>query len=132
VAVDRNNPASGSFARFVKGDLSNPASIHDVARTVGKGIDGLCNIAGLPPTRGRVPVIQVNFLGLREFTEAMLPNFNDGAAIVNLASLAGIGWPDAGAAIQALIALRDFDGVGALCDAHQVDDARSYFYSKLA
>ncbi|MCX7157032.1 MAG: coniferyl-alcohol dehydrogenase [Rhodocyclales bacterium] len=132
IAVDRNKPAAGTFARFVEADLSDPASIRDAARTVDKGIDGLCNIAGLPPTRGRVPVIRVNFLGLRDFTEAMLPNFNDGAAIVNLASLAGIGWPDAGAAIKALIALRDFDGVATLCDAHQVDDARSYFFSKEA
>jgi len=132
IAVDRNQPAAGSFARFIQADLSEPASIRDAARSVGSGIDGLCNIAGLPPTRGRVAVIQVNFLGLREFTEAMLPNFNNGAAIVNLASLAGIGWPDAGKAIPALLALRDFNGVAALCDAHQVDDARSYFFSKEA
>lgn len=112
--------------------MSNPASIKEASIEVGQGIDALCNIAGLPPTRGRVPVLQVNFLGLREFTEAMIPNLNNGASIVNLASLAGIGWPDAGPAVKALIALRDFDGVAALCDAHHVDDSRSYFLSKEA
>ena len=132
IAVDRNEPAAGNADRFVKADLSDPTSIRQAAKAVGSGIDGLCNIAGLPPTRGRVAVIQVNFLGLREFTEAMLPNFNDGAAIVNLASLAGIGWPQAGAAIKALIGLRDFAAAEALCDEHQVDDARSYFFSKEA
>ncbi|SPE23152.1 3-alpha-hydroxysteroid dehydrogenase [Burkholderiales bacterium] len=132
VAVDRNEPAAGTAARYIKVDLSEPVSIRKAVQAVGKGIDGLCNIAGLPPTQGRVHVLKVNFLGLREFTEAVLPNFNPGASIVNLASLAGIGWPESSAAIRALIALRDFDAVGALCDSHHVDDARSYFFSKEA
>lgn len=132
VAVDRNEPASGAADRFVRADLSDPTSIRQAAEAVGAGIDGLCNIAGLPPTRGRVPVISVNFLGLREFTEAMLPNFNNGAAIVNLASLAGIGWPEAAPGVRALIALRDFAATAALCDKHGIDDARSYFFSKEA
>jgi NAD(P)-dependent dehydrogenase (short-subunit alcohol dehydrogenase family) len=132
IAVDRNEPAAGLADRFVRADLSDPVSIRNAAAAIGKGIDGLCNIAGLPPTRGRVAVLQVNFLGLRDFTEAMIPNLNAGASIVNLASLAGIGWPAAGGAIRALIALRDFAGVAALCDEHAVDDARSYFYSKEA
>lgn len=132
IAVDRNEPPAAMADRYVRADLSDPSSIRQAAKAVGSGIDGLCNIAGLPPTRGRVPVIRVNFLGLREFTEAMLPNFRNGAAIVNLASLAGIGWPEAGPAIRALIALRDFAGTEALCNAHKVDDGRSYFFSKEA
>jgi NAD(P)-dependent dehydrogenase (short-subunit alcohol dehydrogenase family) len=74
----------------------------------------------------------VNFLGLRAFTEALLPQLRDGAAIVNLASLAGIGWSQAVPAVRALLALRDFDGIAALCERHDVDDARSYFLSKEA
>lgn len=132
IAVDRNEPAAGNWDRFIKADLSDPTAIRQAAAAVGAGIDGLCNIAGLPPTQGRVSVLRVNFLGLREFTEAMLPNFNRGAAIVNLASLAGIGWPQAVPAVQALIGLRDFAGVEALCEAHGVDNGRSYFLSKEA
>jgi NAD(P)-dependent dehydrogenase (short-subunit alcohol dehydrogenase family) len=132
IAVDRNEPHNAAADRYVRADLSEPLSIRSAAQAVGKGVDGLCNIAGLPPTRGRVSVLQVNFLGLREFTESMLPNLNSGASIVNLASLAGIGWPDSSGAIRALIALRDFNEVNRLCEVHGVDDARSYFYSKEA
>jgi NAD(P)-dependent dehydrogenase (short-subunit alcohol dehydrogenase family) len=132
IAVDRNEPPAGVAQRFVRADLSDPASIRGAAAEVGDGIDGLCNIAGLPPTRGRLTVLRVNFLGLRQLTEALLPALKPGASIVNLASLAGIGWPQALPAVRALLALRDVEGLGALCDAHGVDDARSYFLSKEA
>ncbi|NMG72738.1 coniferyl-alcohol dehydrogenase [Parazoarcus communis] len=130
IGVDRNPPAPGLVARHIAADLGEPGSIAIAAREIGNGIDALCNIAGLPPTRGRVPVLRVNFLGLRELTEALIPQMNDGAAIVNLASLAGLGWPDAIPAIKSMLALRDFDAVEALCDTHGIDDARSYFFSK--
>lgn len=128
VGVDRN-PASG-VDRFIAADLSDPVSIQDAIKKIGAGIDALCNIAGLPPTRGTNAVLRVNFLGLRAFTEAMIGRLNDGASIVNLASLAGLGWPQAAPAIKALIALRDFHGLDAYCREHGVDDARSYFLSK--
>ncbi|SCC92635.1 hypothetical protein THIX_20685 [Thiomonas sp. X19] len=54
---------------FVRADLSDPASIAHAAAAVGGGIDALCNIAGLPPTRSAAAVLRVNFLGLRVFTE---------------------------------------------------------------
>ena len=55
----------------------------------------------------------------------------DGASIVNLASLAGVGWPEAVPAIRASESL-DFDGVDAFCAAHGIEGARSYFFSKEA
>lgn len=130
IAVDRNPPDAEHVDRYIRADLGDPASIAAAAAECGDGIGALCNIAGLPPTRGRVPVLRVNFLGLRAFTEALIPRLADGAGIVNLASLAGLGWAEAIPAIKAMIALRDFDGVEALCEAHGVDDARSYFFSK--
>jgi len=87
VGVDRN-PADGAD-HFVRADLSDPASIAHAAAAVGGGIDALCNIAGLPPTRSAAAVLRVNFPGLRAFTE-----------------------------------------VEKYCEAHRVDDARSYFLSK--
>lgn len=132
IGVDLREAQAIGAARWVQADLADPVSIRTVAAAIGPGIDGLANIAGLPPTRGRQDVLRVNFLGLRAFTEALLPNLSDGAAIVNMASLAGIGWPQAAPAVRDLIALRDFDGVAALCERHGVDDARSYFLSKEA
>lgn len=130
IGVDRN-PAEG-VDRFVQADLSDPVGIARAVAEIGPGIDALCNSAGLPPTAGRVAVLGVNFTGLRAFTEAMIPQLADNAAIVNLASLAGFGWAQALPAVQALIALRDVAGLAALCEQFAVDDARSYFLSKEA
>lgn len=131
VAIDLAEPRV-AVDQFIRADLSDPEAIAEAVRLVPKGVDGLCNIAGLPPTKDRVLVVKVNFLGLRDLTEKLIDKMNDNAAIVNVASLAGFGWPDAGDAIRALIALRDFDGVAALCDAQGVqnDGGRSYFYTK--
>lgn len=129
IGVDRNEP-EGAVDRFVQTDLSDPIAIDECIAAIGDGIDGLCNVAGLPPTAGRVPVLKVNFLGLRRLTEGMIGQLNDGAAIVNMASLAGFGWAEAAASVKAFIAEGNFDNVGTFCDAHDITDARSYFFSK--
>lgn len=130
IGVDRS--PTPHTDRHVRVDLSDPASIAQAVAEIGGGIDALCNIAGLPPTRGAPAVLRVNFLGLRAFTEAMIGHLNNGASIVNLASLAGLGWAQAAPVVKDLIALRDFGAVERFCDEHAVDDARSYFLSKEA
>ena len=119
---------------YIKADLSDPASISAAMEEMPGSIDALCNIAGLPPTSDRVLVLKVNFMGLRRFTELMIDKLSDNASIVNIASLAGLGWPEAGSQIKNLIALEDFDRVEELCDQNNVtqDDGRSYFFSKEA
>jgi len=77
-------------------DLSVPASIENAVASVPNGIDALCNIAGLPPTNDRALVLKIIFPGLRHLTELMIEKLNDNTSIVNVASLAGIGWPEAG------------------------------------
>ncbi|WP_020203085.1 coniferyl-alcohol dehydrogenase [Cupriavidus sp. WS] len=131
IGVDRNAVPGNGVDQFVQADLSDPASIAAAAARIERA-DALCNIAGLPPTRGTVPVLQVNFTGLRLFTEALLPRLNNGAAIVNLASLAGFGWHQDAAQALALLEVRQPEDVPAFCASHGVDDARAYFLSKEA
>ena len=133
IAVDRNEPP-GNVDEYFKADLSDPDSIAAVVDSIPPGIDALCNIAGLPPTHDRVAVLKVNFLGLRNFTELMIGKLNDNASIVNVASLAGLGWPDAGDQIKAFLALKDFNAVEAFCDETGIENkgGRSYFFSKEA
>jgi len=131
IGVDRNEPQE-NVDQYIKADLADPMAIKETVEAIPAGIDALCNIAGLPPTKDRTLVLKVNFLGLRHFTELMIDKLNDNASIVNVASLAGFGWPQAGEQIKALIALRDFNGVEALCEEQGVaqEGGRSYFYSK--
>ncbi len=131
IGVDRNEPKE-NVDQFIRADLGDPDSIAAAVDAVASGIDALCNIAGLPPTKDRVAVLKVNFLGLRHFTELMIGKLNDNASIVNVASLAGLGWPQAGEQIKAFLAHRDFNAVEAFCDENGVgnEGGRSYFFSK--
>lgn len=131
IGMDLNTPQD-NMDQFIKFDQSDPDSIEKAVRDVPKGIDGLCNIAGLPPTKDRALVLKVNFLGLRHFTELMIEKLNNNASIVNIASLAGLGWKDAGNQIKAFLDLRDFDQTEEFCEKNGVskDDGRSYFFTK--
>jgi len=133
IGVDINEPKV-DIDQYVKVDLSEPSSIETAVGEIPGGIDALCNIAGLPPTQDRVQVLKVNFLGLRHFTELMIDKLNNPASIVNAASLAGLGWPEAGPQIKNLIALRDFNTVEKLCEENDVvqEGGRSYFFTKEA
>ncbi|WP_419913111.1 coniferyl-alcohol dehydrogenase [Hoeflea sp.] len=118
---------------FYRADLSDKRTIEALVDVLPDGVDGLANVAGLPPTRPADKVIAVNLVGLKHLTESMIPKLADNASIVNVASLAGIGWPQAVDAIRASEAL-DFDGIPAFIDQWSVgnEGGRSYFFSKEA
>ncbi|MDX2512207.1 MAG: coniferyl-alcohol dehydrogenase [Desulfobacterales bacterium] len=133
IGMDLNEPQA-NVDQYIKVDFSDPASIETAVASVPNGIDALCNIAGVPPTKERALVLKVNFLGLRHFTELVIDKLSDGASIVNAASLAGLGWPEAGDQIKALLVLRDFNATEAFCESNGVEPegGRSYFFTKEA
>ena len=97
--------ATENVDEYIQVDLSNKdAIIEAVSKFKGKA-DALCNIAGVPPTLPIDVQLSVNFYGLKTFTELMVPNLNDGAAIINLASLAGMGWQQNIEMVKACLAL---------------------------
>lgn len=118
---------------FYRADLSDSRTIDALVDVLPGGIDGIANIAGLPPTAPAEKVLAVNLFGLKRFTTGMIDKLNDGASIVNLASLAGFGWPQAVEAIRASEAVHMDDGPAFVRD-HNITNAggRSYFFSKEA
>ena len=130
IAVDRHAPTIAVDA-FFQADLSSRAAIDDLVARLPSGAHGLVNSAGLPPTRPAADVLAVNLVGLKYLTQRLVPTLANGASIVNLASLAGVDWANSRDAIRASNAL-DFDGIEAFCRAHDIVDARSYFFSKEA
>ncbi len=116
-----------------RADLSDKRTIEALVEALPSGVDGIANNAGLPPTRPADKLLAVNLVGLKYFTELMIPKLNDGASIVNVASLAGFGWPQAVDAIRASADL-DFDDIPTFIDRWGVSNegGRSYFFSKEA
>lgn len=77
--------------------------------------------------------MKVNLTGLRDFTNGIMGKLADGASIVNLASLAGFGWPDAMAEVKAALALEFSSDIAGFCADHNLGEGgRSYFLSKEA
>jgi len=126
-------PLPAGTGQYLPLDVADAASIEQLIAQLPSGLHGLVNCAGLPPTRPAAQVLKVNLVGLKQLTMRMLDKLADGASIVNLASLAGLGWvePTAKAAIVASAQLA-LDDVEAFCQQHQIEGAHSYFFSKEA
>lgn len=132
IGFDRRE-ASGGVDRFIPLDLGDPASIAAAAAQVEEPLDGLCNNAGLPPRAGlEATILQVNFLGQRQFTSAILPRISEGGAIVNLASRAGAAWRENIDQIMALGALAGPDDAESFVARGGIDATRAYNLSKEA
>ena len=98
VGVDRSGTPDGIVC-----DLTDQAAIGEAARAIGP-CDGLAAVAGVPGTAPPATVLAVNILGLRRFTEAVLPRISDGGAVVLVSSMAGYRGPVSGQEASALLA----------------------------
>lgn len=118
---------------FYKADLSDQRTIDALLDVLPDDIDGLVNNAGLPPTRPAEQLLAVNLVSLKYLTLGLISKMNKGASIVNVASLAGFGWPDAIDAIKAADDL-NFENIPEFIERWNVssDEGRSYFFSKQA
>jgi NAD(P)-dependent dehydrogenase (short-subunit alcohol dehydrogenase family) len=92
VGLDIAEPTVG-VKEFHRLDLSDPTSIDDVVAAIGSPVHALFNIAGI--SSGAAPplkVAEVNILGTRRLTEALLPIMESGSAIACVSSLAAAGF----------------------------------------
>ncbi len=131
IAFDRN-PVTENCDQYIQIDLANEESIRAAVAQFEGTADALCNIAGVPPTLPPVPVIQINFIGLRLFTELCIPKLNDGASIVNLASLAGGNWRNTIDLCKALFEVKSMDDVSAFVEANGINEENCYELTKEA
>lgn len=119
--------------QFIHLDLNDQDSIAAAAAAITVPLDGLCNNAGLPPRDGlEETILQVNFIGTRAFTKAMLPHLREGASMVNMASRAGHGWRDGIEQVKRLASLTQRDQLAGFIAAEKIDATRCYNLTKEA
>ncbi len=118
---------------FIHLDLNDATSIANAATVIGEPLDGLCNNAGLPPRDGlEEAILQVNFLGTRTFTNAMMPHMRKDASIVNMASRAGQNWREGLEQVKRLALLSDPSQLAAFIALEGIDATRCYNLTKEA
>lgn len=131
IGIDRNAPRV-DLDGFYQVDLTDEAAVDALIDALKPlKADGLANIAGVPPTAPVDVVLTVNLVALKKLTLGLVDSLNDGASIVNLASLAGIGWEGELDKIKAAEGL-SYAGVADFAAAHEITPDISYFFTKQA
>lgn len=100
---------SGSHARFVETNLSDPSAVDAALDAIDGPVDVLFNNAGVAATQPPRVVLAVNYLALRRLSEGLLDRIPEGGSIVNTASTAGGMWADHIAQINELLDLGDWE-----------------------
>ncbi|OCB36143.1 3-alpha-hydroxysteroid dehydrogenase [Mycobacterium malmoense] len=89
IGLDKRRPAF-EVNDFRGIDLADQASIDAATASIEGPVDALFNVAGVSSGIGNPAlVVTINFLGLRHFTEALIPRMPAGSSIVSVSSLAG-------------------------------------------
>lgn len=131
IGVDRNAPTV-EVDSFHQADLTDEVALDALIEDLKQvQADGLANIAGVPPTAPPEVVVTVNLVALKKLTLGLVDSLAENASIVNLASLAGIGWEGAVDKIKAAEGLTH-QGVPAFCEAQEITADYSYFFTKQA
>jgi NAD(P)-dependent dehydrogenase (short-subunit alcohol dehydrogenase family) len=118
VGLDLLRPGT-ELDEFYEMDQADPDSIDRAARKVGRGVDALFNIAGVSSGIGDpLRVATINFLGLRHFTEALVPHMASGSAVVSVSSLAAAGYLDNRWAVNGLLDTESMAAGIAWCENH--------------
>ena len=114
-------------------DLSVKSSIDEFIEKLPNQIDGLANVAGLPPTAPPEQVIKVNLVGPMYLTHQLISRLKDGSAIVNVSSIAASRWHESVDQIKDACDL-DFDTAGDFVEKYQISElpGRAYFLTKEA
>ena len=130
VIFDIRAPDSGD--RWIQLDLMDPGSIAAALQAADGSFDGLCSIAGVPPRDDNaVPCLTVNTLATCAFIEGFMPKLNEGAAVVSVASRAGMGWQSNLDQLENLLAQTPAS-LDEWCAGNEVDATKAYILSKQA
>lgn len=113
-------------------DLADPSAIDAVVDAIGGPVDALFNCAGIPGTADPRVIASVNFIGMRRFTEWLIPRMPAGSAICCIGSTAAVNWSHHATALLDLLELDDDIAAIDWLDAHLPELGYPYDVSKEA
>lgn len=95
---------------FIELDLADQESVDRAAGAVDGPVDALFNVAGVSSGIGNpLLVVRINFLGTRQFTEAVESRIGAGGSITSVSSLAASGYRENRSVTAGLIRTRSVD-----------------------
>jgi NAD(P)-dependent dehydrogenase (short-subunit alcohol dehydrogenase family) len=114
-------------------DLQSPRSIDAAVRQIGGEIPKVFVCAGVPgpPRFDALTTMTVNFVGVRQIIEALLPQVPRGGAVALISSVAGVGYAKNLAKLRELCATTTFESAVDWCKANP-EIANGYLGSKQA
>lgn len=104
---------------FIELDLADPVAVDRAAGTVRGPVDALFNVAGVSSGIGDpLLVVRINFLGTRQFTEALADRIPSGGSITMVSSLAASGYRENRATTAGLLRTASVDDGLHWCAEH--------------
>ena len=129
IALDIEKPG-GPIDRFIETNMGDASSVAEAIAAIEGPIDVLFNNAGIAATHPVEDVMAVNWLGLRQLSEGLLPKIREGGAIANTASIAGGQWPGHLNEVLDCIAIESRDALFGWCRDHPELVGDGYAFSK--
>ena len=130
LVFDLHEPAAE--VAYIPLDLMNGDGIEAAIAAADGTFDGLAFIAGIPPRdENSAACLTVNAISTVRFISGFMDKLNDGAAVVTVASRAGLGWQENTETLDTLLACGQ-DGIEAFCAEREIDPATAYRLSKQA
>ena len=129
IALDIKEP-DGRIDRFIEANMGNASSVEAAIAAIEGPVDVLFNNAGIAATHPVEDVMAVNWLGLRQLSEGLLPKIREEGAIANTASIAGGQWPGHLQDVLDCIAIESRDELFGWCRDHADLVGDGYAFSK--
>ena len=129
IALDIKKP-EGPITQFIETNMGKASSVAAAIDAIEGPIDVLFNNAGIAATHPVEDVMAVNWLGLRQLSEGLLPKIKKGGAIANTASIAGGQWPGHLQEALECIAIESPEELYGWCSDHAELVGDGYAFSK--
>lgn len=123
-------PPDGPIDQFIETNMGKASSVDEAIASIEGPIDALFNNAGIAATHPVEDVMAVNWLGLRQLSEGLLPRIRVGGAIANTASIAGGQWPGHLQEVLDCIAIENREDLFRWCKEHAERVGDGYAFSK--